>query len=122
MIEITISDEKAIFEVEGWHKLWCLRSHLEIPLTHIKDVHADPEPAMGWFRGLKIAGTDIPNIFKAGIFYQGDGFVFWDVLNPENTIVIELDHEHFAKLILEVADPKSAVALLKNAISQPPTR
>lgn len=72
---------------------------------------------MGWFKGLKIAGTDIPNIFKAGIWYQGEGLVFWDVLNPENTVVIDLDHEHFAKLILEVADPKAAVRLLENAIS-----
>lgn len=118
MVEITIIDDKAVFEVEGWHKLWCLRSRLEIPLAHIKGVHADPEPAMGWFKGLKLAGTDVPNVFKAGIFYQGDGFVFWDVLNPEKTIVIDLDHEHFAKLILEVADPKAAVDLLEKAISR----
>ncbi len=121
MVEITILDDKAVFEVEGWHKLWSLRSRLEIPLAHIKSVHADPEPAMGWFQGLKLAGTDIPNIFKSGIFYQGDGLVFWDVLNPEKTIVIDLDHEHFAKLILEVADPKVAVGLLENAITRPGT-
>jgi hypothetical protein len=119
MVELTIVDDKAVFEVEGWHKLWSLRSRLEIPLAHIKGARVDPEPAMGWFQGLKVAGTDIPNVFKAGIFYQGDGFVFWDVLNPENTIVIDLDHEHFTKLILEVADPKAAVALLENAISRP---
>ncbi len=117
MVEITIVGDKAVFEVEGWHKLWTLRSRLEIPLVHIKGVHADPEPAMGWFQGLKLAGTDIPNIFKAGIWYQGEGLVFWDVRNPENTVVIDLDHEHFAKLVLEVADPKAAVALLEEAIS-----
>ncbi|MBA2705072.1 MAG: hypothetical protein H0U60_14625 [Blastocatellia bacterium] len=119
MVEITINNDRVVFEVEGWHKLWTLRSRLEIPLAHIKGAHADPEPAMSWFNGLKILGTDIPNVFKAGIFYQGDGFVFWDVLHPEKTIVIELDHEHFAKLILEVADPQVSVQMLNDAIARP---
>jgi hypothetical protein len=117
MVEITIDGDKAVLEVEGWHKLWSLRSRLEIPLAHIKGVHPDPEPAMGWFSGLKIAGTDIPNVFKAGIFYQEGGFVFWDVHTPEKTIVIELTDEHFAKLIVEVADPAAATKLLMDALS-----
>lgn len=115
MVEITIEGDKAVFEVEGWHKLWSLRSRLEIPLAHIKSVQVDPQPAMGWFDGLKVAGTNIPNIFKAGIFYQEGGFVFWDVRNPEKTIVIDLEDEHFSKLIVEVAEPTAAAGLLEQA-------
>lgn len=118
MVEIMVKGDRAIFEVEGWDKLWSLKSRLEIPLAHIKGVHADPKPAMGWFDGLKLAGTAIPNIFRAGTFYQQGDLVFWDVHNPEKTIVIELEHERLAKLIIEVADPKAAVSLLLNAISQ----
>jgi hypothetical protein len=118
MVEITINGDAAVFEVEGWHKLWSLRSRLEIPLAHIKGVRADPEPAMGWFDGLKVAGTAIPHVFKAGIFYQEGNFVFWDVHSPEKTIVIDLEDEHFAKLIVEVADPKAAARLLEDAVSQ----
>lgn len=117
MVEISVVGDKAVFEVEGWDKLWSLKSRLEIPLAHIKGAHADREPAMGWFDGLKLIGTHIPRIFKAGTFYQEGDFVFWDVLNPEKTIVIELDHEHFGKLIIEVADPVAAVNLLESAIS-----
>jgi hypothetical protein len=117
MVEITIVGEKAVFEVEGWHKLWSLRSRLEIPLAHVKGVHADPAPAMGWFDGLKLAGAAIPHVFRAGVFYQKGNFVFWDVLNPKKTIVIDLEDEHFTKLIVEVADPEAAVRLLGDAIS-----
>jgi hypothetical protein len=109
MVEVRIEGDKAIFEVQGWDKLWSLRSQLEIPLSHIKGAHIDPEPAMGWFQGLKLAGTDIPNIFKAGTFYQEGGFIFWDVHDPEKTIVIELEHEWHKKLIIEVEDPKQEV-------------
>jgi hypothetical protein len=118
MVEISIAGDKAVFEVKGSHKLWSLRSRLEVPLEHIKGVRADPQPAMGWFDGLKIAGTGIPHIFRAGVFYQEGNFVFWDVAQPEKTIVVDLEDENFAKLVVEVADPSTAVSLLKNALSK----
>ena len=68
---------------------------------------------MGWFQGLKIAGTDVPNIFRAGTFYQKGEWVFWDVLDPEKTIVIELEHERYKKLIIEVENPEREIQNLK---------
>ena len=118
MVDITVSGDNAIFEVEGWDKLWSLRSRLQIPLAHIKGAHADSAPAMGWFQGFKIVGTGLPNIFRAGTFYQQGNLVFWDVHSPEKTIVIDLEHERFDKLIIEVADPDGAVRQLENAISR----
>jgi hypothetical protein len=118
MVEITIEAEMAVFEVQGWDKLWSLRSRLEIPLSHIKGAHADPHPAMGWFDGFKLAGTALPNIFRAGMFYQEGGFVFWNVHHPEKTIVVNLEHERFQKLVIEVADPAAAVALISNALTR----
>ena len=117
MVNYSIEPGKLIFEVEGMHKFWALRSRLEIPIQHVKDVYADPSPAMGWFQGLKIAGTDLPNIFRAGLFLQDGEKVFWDVRNPENTIVIELRDEKFVRLIVEVDDPEVAVSNIKKAIS-----
>jgi hypothetical protein len=109
MVTIKIDGDKAIFEVQGWDKLWSLRSRLEIPLSHIKGARIDPAPAMGWFHGLKLAGTDVPNIFRAGTFYQQGELVFWDVHEPKNTIVIDLDHERYKKLIIEVADAEQEI-------------
>lgn len=71
---------------------------------------------MGWFDGLKIAGTAVPHIFRAGTFYQEGEWVFWDVNHPEQTIVIELEHEKYRKLIIEVADPLSEVQKLRAAV------
>jgi hypothetical protein len=117
MVEITIEMDKAIFEVEGWDKLWSLRSRLEIPLSHIKGARADSHPAMGWFDGIKLMGTGLPNIFRAGTFYQDGGFVFWDVLHPEKTIVVDLEHERFQKLVIEVSEPEREVTRINNALS-----
>jgi hypothetical protein len=117
MVEISVEDAKAVFTVQGWDRLWSLRSRLEVPLEHIRDVHADPSPAMGWFQGLKIFGADIPNVFRAGTFYQDGGWVFWDVRHPEKTIVVELHDERYQKLVVEVEDPTSAIQLLKQALA-----
>jgi hypothetical protein len=112
MVEITPFHDRLALEVKGWHKLWALKSRLEIPLEHIKGVHADPHPAMGWFQGMKLAGTDIPHIFRAGLFYQEGNKVFWDVRHPAQTIVIDLEDESVAKLIVEVEDPEASVQVV----------
>jgi len=117
MVKIKIEGDRAAFEIEGWDKLWSMRSRLEIPLAHIKGAHVDSHPAMGWFQALKVAGTDVPNVFRAGTFYQDGGFVFWDVHHPEKTMVVELEHERFQKLVIEVVDPEETVNEVNRAVS-----
>jgi hypothetical protein len=116
MIEISIEADRAVFEVEGWDQLWSLRSRLEIPLAHINGARIDNHPAMGWLQGVRLAGTDLPNLFRAGTYYQDGGLVFWDVRHPEKTIVVDLNHERYQKLVIEVEDPEAAVALINNAV------
>jgi len=114
MVQVIPQDDKIVFEIEGWDKLWSLRSRLEIPLEHIKGAYLDPDPAMGWFQGLKLSGSDFPNLFRAGTFYQDGGLVFWDVHDPQKTIVVELNHERYQKLIIEVQEPAAIVRLIND--------
>jgi len=116
MVSVVIQGDRVRFEVEGWDKLWALKSQLEIPVAHIRAVRADPEPARGWWHGLRLPGTQIPGLLTAGSFYQSDGFVFYDVHDPERTVVIELDHEHYQRLVIEVEDPAGVVETLRSAI------
>ena len=116
MVNVVVEGDRARFEVEGWDKLWALKSHLEIPLAHIRGVRADPEPARGWWHGLRLPGTQIPGLLTAGSFYQHGGFVFYDVHNPDNTVVIDLDHEYYKRLVIEVASPAAVVETLRSAI------
>lgn len=112
MVDISVENGRVHFEVKGWDKLWALHSHLEIPVEHVHGVRADPEPAKGWWHGLRLPGTQIPGLLTAGTFYQDGEWVFYDVHNPDNTIVLDLDHEHYKRLVIEVASPSAAVALL----------
>ncbi|MFZ0395053.1 MAG: hypothetical protein WCF17_11165 [Terracidiphilus sp.] len=115
MVDLTVADGKLVVRVEGMDKLWALRSSLEIPLEHVAGVRIDPEAARGWFHGLRMPGTNIPGVITAGSFLQSGGFVFWDVHDPENTVVISLRDERYKALIVEVADPGAAVRLVTEA-------
>ena len=104
-----------MLQVRGFDKLWAFKSSLEIPLVHIASVRADPEIARRWWHGLRMPGTHVPGLITAGSFYQEGKRVFWDVHQPEKTIVIELHDERFNELIVEVADPEAALKLVQHA-------
>jgi hypothetical protein len=116
MVSVTIVGDRLHLDVQAWDQLWALRSHLDIPLAHIDSVRADPEPARGWWHGIRVGGTQVPGLLTAGTFYEHGGFVFYDVHHPDNTVVLELNHERYQRLIIEVEDPETAVALITKAI------
>jgi hypothetical protein len=113
---LSISGGNLVLHVRGADKLWAFKSSLEIPLAHISEIRADPAIAHGWWHGLRMPGTNLPGVLTAGTFYQDGKRVFWDVHNPENTVVIELEDERYNELIVEVADPKAAVEVVKAAL------
>jgi hypothetical protein len=120
MVDVTVTGGSAAFEVEGLDKLWSLKSRLEIPLAHIKGVRLDPEIARGWWHGIKAPGTNLPGVITAGTFYQHGKRVFWDVHDPDRTIVVELVDERYDELIVEVESPAAVLGRLQAALRSRP--
>ena len=116
MVDFEIAEDKLILHVRGADKLWAFKSNLEIPLAHIAGVRADAEIARGWYHGIRLPGTNLPGVITAGTFYQDGKRVFWDVHNPEETIVIELHDERYNELIVQVDDPAAAVNLIRSSL------
>jgi hypothetical protein len=116
VVDLSISEGKLTLNVQGADKLWAFKSSLEIPLGHIVGVRADPEQARGWYHGIRMPGTSVPGVIKAGTFYQDGKRVFWDVHHPEKTIVIDLHDEKYNQLIVEVENPEGAVSLIQSAL------
>jgi hypothetical protein len=115
--------DRARFEVLGMDKLWAFKSSIEIPLAHIREVRVDPEAARGWWFGLRVPGTQIPRVITAGTYYQSaHGASFFDVHDPDNTVVIELHDEKYGRLVVEVESPGQTAAMLQAAIRSTQTR
>jgi hypothetical protein len=116
MVDLSIVEGNLALHVRGADQLWAFKGSLEIPLHHVAGVRADPAIAHGWWHGLKLVGTELPGVITAGTFYQHGKRVFWDVHNPDNTVVIELRDERYGELVVEVADPQAAVKLIQDAL------
>jgi hypothetical protein len=109
MVCVSSVNDKVVFEVLGLHKVWALKSRLEIPRAHIRNVYIDPFVARGRWRGLRMPGTHIKGLITAGTFYKSRQKVFWDVSDTSNAIVVELQEESYDKLIIEVSNPARVI-------------
>ncbi|HVT40828.1 MAG TPA: hypothetical protein VHE78_17445 [Gemmatimonadaceae bacterium] len=118
MVDVSVQGDRIIFEVEGWDKLWALKSKLEIPIEHVKGAKYDENAAKGWWHGVRLGGSDLPGVITAGTFYRKGRLVFYDTHKPENTIVVDLDHESYDQLILQVRDPEGAVKEINEAVAR----
>ncbi|MBC6988826.1 MULTISPECIES: hypothetical protein [Hymenobacter] len=112
MVEVSREGEEIVFNVKGLHKLWAFKSRLQIPRQHILGARKDPEAVKGWWHGWRVPGTHIPGLLTAGTFLQDEKRIFWDVHHADKTVVIDLDHEDYNQLIIEVENPDEVVALL----------
>ena len=117
MTEVKISGNKLVISVVGWDKIWSLKSRLEIPLEHVTGVH----PAHEHVRGIRAPGTYIPGVITAGTFHVDGDKVFWDVHDPANAISVDLQHDRYAQLIIEVADLAATIRLIEEAIHSGPS-
>lgn len=117
MVDVSVQDGRVVFEVEGWgEKLLAMKSRLEIPLEHVTSARVDNDAAKGWWHGFKLAGGDVPGLITAGTFFRQGRLVFYDTHAPEHTILVELNHEHYDRLILQVRDPDGAVRTINAAV------
>jgi len=111
MVNIERRNGNFIFTIQGIHKLWALKSELTIPAEHIISVYPNTDN-LNLKLGLRMPGTSVPGLIEAGTFIGRNGIIFCDIINHSKSIVIELQHEHYNKLIIDVEDPGSAIALL----------
>ena len=111
MVTISKQEDSFIFNVNGMHKLWALKSQLTIPFDNILNAHQDVESIKGW-HGWRLPGTSIPSIITAGTFYKDGSKIFWDVSNIENCIIVDLKDEDYKQLVIEVENPAEAIDIL----------
>jgi len=113
---ITIGAGVMTVVMQGFDKLWSMKSQLDIPLEHVRGALFDPaivHESKGW-RG---PGSNLPGVITAGTFHQHGELIFWDVHHGDNAVVIDLEHDTFSRLVVEVDDPLATVELIQHAIA-----
>lgn len=115
MVKIEIEDEQLKVTIEGFDKALSLKNHLDIPLSHVKGARPDPEAAKGR-QGIRAPGAYFPGLVTAGSFRKDGEWAFFDVHHAEKAIVIDLDGDHYKRLVLEVDDPQKTAKLINDAL------
>lgn len=118
MVTASIHDDSLVLRVQGADKMWALKSELSIPLANITSVYVSPNAFDDVPRGVRVLGSAVPNVVRAGTFYTHDGKVFWDVHDPTKAIVIELTDENYDALVVEVADPEEVTKMIWSRINE----
>jgi hypothetical protein len=88
---------------------------LEIPHSHVVGAEANPEVALGWWKGIRAPGTYVPGVIPVGTFCQEGERVFWDV---HKTVTIELRDERYSRLVVEVENPPATVEIIQERLGR----
>ena len=120
MARVSIEAGELVVDVEGLDKLWALKSRLSIPLANVRGATLDPGIVRDR-KGVRAPGTHVPGVIVAGTFHHEGERVFWDVRDAAKAVVIELDDEQYARLVIQVEDPGATVDLVEGAIRHPPS-
>ena len=115
-VSIEISQGNLEIHVLGLDKLLAFKGSLTIPLAHVSSVQLAPEISRADM-GLKMLGTGIPGLIRAGTYNGKDGLAFWDVHDQSKAIKIDLHDEKYAYLVVEVDDPEANVSKIRQALT-----
>jgi hypothetical protein len=115
MATIDISNGELVVGMQGWDRVFTLRSNLTVPLAHVAGASSAEKEARSWYKGLRF-GTNIPGVLTAGAFYHHKSWIFWDVHDPALAIAIDLHDEQYRRLIVQVEDPQATIAAIEAAV------
>jgi hypothetical protein len=116
MARVTVSDDLLTVSLEGLDRLWALKGSITVPLRHVRGATADPGAAREP-KGVRAPGLHVPGVAAVGTFHREGEKVLWAVHGGAGAVVIELVDEDYARLVIEVDDPR-AVADEVNAAAQ----
>jgi hypothetical protein len=117
MPRISVTSSTLHVELSPFERLASLVREVKVPLEHLRSARVAHDP---WqeLRGLRV-GTAVPRLVARGRFYHRGGRDFVFVRRGEQAVVVELDGDHYARLVLGTHDGAELVERLTAAASRP---
>jgi hypothetical protein len=106
-IRLEVVGDNLVVRISGKDALYTLSRGMEIPLRSIQGIAVAPSASVPR-SGLRLPGTGIPGVLRAGSYGTGARRDFWLVRRADQLLVIELQPgEPYRRLVLEVPDPRA---------------
>ena len=116
MSVVHVTADHLTVELTGLRRLWALKRRITVPLAHVRgatvDAGAFDEP-----KGLRAPGLHLPGVASMGSFRRDGEWTFWEARPSDRLVVIELRDERYARLVLEVDDPRGVVDRVNQAVA-----
>jgi hypothetical protein len=114
---IEVAEESVRVRLHGFDALLALCREVVVPRSAVVAVRAAAKadvPA----KGIRLPGTSVPGLVRAGSFGTGPRRELWDVRRASSYLVLDLaPGQRFHRIVLEVTDPDAEAARLHGLLS-----
>jgi hypothetical protein len=124
MAQIEVAGDRLVIRLDRADRRWSFRSELQVSLAHVRGAEVDPDQARLPWSGLPVRADNgwLPGMIAAGQVRQDGQWAFWDVHDPERAVIVDLDGERYARLVIEVDGPWATAASINQALAVGPDR
>ncbi|MEC4805103.1 MAG: hypothetical protein SAJ12_12450 [Jaaginema sp. PMC 1079.18] len=103
-MRLNIVNRDLLIEWEWYEMFWAFHfeNPMKVPLMAITGV-STVKPSFDW-RELRIPGTFVPGVIKAGTYYTFQGRDFWYGVGDRNYLTLILQNYDYNRIILTLED------------------
>lgn len=109
MARFGVGDEAVEIDLSFADELMSLHGRFRVPYRHIRAVGTERVPD-AFFRGVRF-GTNLPGVKVAGTFINADGMTYYDFHDPARCVTLNLAHDRYARLVVEVDRDEDPAAI-----------
>jgi hypothetical protein len=117
MPRLELTSQELVVHLSAWESIWSLRRSFSVPLAQVRGATEDKGFGAEAL-GLRIPGTYVPGVIAAGTFIKGGDKQFVYIRRKLQTIVIELNGNDWARLVIGVRDARAEAARINAAIAR----
>ena len=110
-MNIVIDKDAMRIELSILEKILTFHKSFKVPLSQITEVSNDLLTPT--WKEIRVPGTAIPGVTKAGTYYTSRGKEFWMLKKNDNPIRIELNNNKLKRVILGISDPEKQASIIK---------
>jgi hypothetical protein len=115
MATLEVEGENLILRLSRWEKFGALHGDVRVPRASVRAISASKQP---WkvLRGIRAPGTGCPGLIMLGTT-RGSGWKdFNAVYRRRPVVVVDLEGEEFARLVVTNDDAPAAVDRLRSLL------
>ena len=120
MPRLELTDHELIVHLGKWERMMALTSDIRVQIAQVKS--AREECRFGGPGGMKlgwrIPGTHIPFVVAAGTFVRNGERQFVFIRRKLQTVVIELVHNEWTRLVIGVPDAHAEASRINAAVAR----